>query len=221
MEWEPLWLSLQVAAIATLLATVIGIAVASVLASFKFPGRDFVDAIATLPLVLPPTVLGYYLLVALGRRSFIGGLWENMTGSSIAFTVTGLYVASTAGAIPLVVRGARTAIEGVDPTLPQAARTLGASRLRAFFTVTLPLAGPGIFAGMMLAFAKALGDYGAVLMLAGDIKGETQTASMAIMDLWFGRKGGEAAGMVAVLTAFALFILYTVNKINGRRRARG
>ena len=112
----------------------------------------------------------------------------------------------------------RTALEGVDPTVPRAARTLGARRPRAFFTVTLPLAAPGIFAGMMLAFAKALGDYGAVLMLAGDIKGETQTASMAIMDLWFGRKGGEAAGMVAVLTAIGLTIRYTVNKISRRRR---
>ena len=221
MEWEPLWLSFQVAAVATVLATILGIGIATALASFEFPGRDLVDALATLPLVLPPTVLGYYLLVALGRRSYLGGLWEDATGSSIAFTVTGLYVASTVGALPLVIRGARTAIEGVDATLPNAARTLGASRLRAFFTVTLPIAAPGIFAGMMLAFAKALGDYGAVLMLAGDIKGETQTASMAIMDLWFGRKGGEAAGMVAVLTAIALATLYTVNKISRRRRNAG
>jgi molybdate transport system permease protein len=149
----------------------------------------------------------------LGRRSAIGQWWESATGSSIAFTVTGLYVASTIGAMPLVIRGARAALEGVDRTLPAAARTLGANKWRAYFTVTLPLAGPGIFAGMMLAFAKALGDYGAVLMLAGDIEGETRTASMAIMNLWFGRKGSEAAGMVAVLTAIALVTLYSVNKL--------
>ncbi len=218
MEWEPLWLSFQVAAVATLVATVLGIAIATALTAYRFPGRDILDALITLPLVLPPTVLGYYLLVSLGRKSFLGGLWEDMTGSSITFTVTGLYVASTIGAMPLVVRAARTALEGVDETLPRAARTLGANKFRTFFTVTLPLAGPGIFAGMMLAFAKALGDYGAVLMVAGDIPGETQTASMAIMDLWFGRKGSEAAGMVAVLTAIALATLYGVNKIVRRRR---
>lgn len=218
MDWEPLWLSFQVAAVATLIATVLGIAIATALTVYRFPGRDLLDALITLPLVLPPTVLGYYLLVSLGRKSFLGGLWEDMTGSSITFTVTGLYIAATIGAIPLVVRAARAALEGVDETLPRAARTLGANKLRAFFTVTLPLAGPGIFAGMMLAFAKALGDYGAVLMVAGDIPGETQTASMAIMDLWFGRKGSEAAGMVAVLTAIALVTLYGVNKIVRRGR---
>jgi len=218
MEWEPLWLSFQVAAVATLIATILGIAIAAALTAYRFPGRDVLDAVITLPLVLPPTVLGYYLLVSLGRKSFLGGLWEDMTGSSITFTVTGLYVASTIGAMPLVVRAARTALEGVDPSLPQAARTLGANKVRAFFTVTLPLAGPGIFAGMMLAFAKSLGDYGAVLMVAGDIPGETQTASMAIMDLWFGRKGSEAAGMVAVLTAIALVTLYGANKLVRSRR---
>jgi molybdate transport system permease protein len=216
MEWEPLWLSFQVAAVATAISAVIGVAIAAALTAYRFPGRDIVDAVITLPLVLPPTVLGYYLLIALGRRSFLGQAWEGLTGSSLTFTVTGLYVATTVGALPLVIRGARAALEGVDRTLPQAARTLGASRLRAFFTVTLPIASPGIFAGMMLAFAKALGDYGTVLMVAGDIPGETRTASMAVMNLWFGRRGGEAAGMVAVLTAIALVVLYSVNKLTRR-----
>jgi len=221
MQWEPLWLSFQVAAVATLIAVVAGVAIATALARWTFPGRELVDALVTLPIVLPPTVLGYYLLVSLGRHSPLGQAWEQLTGAPIAFTVTGLYVASTVGALPLVIRGARTALEGVDPTLPAAARTLGASRWRAYLTVTLPLAAPGILAGAMLAFAKALGDYGAVLMLAGDIKGRTQTASMAIMDLWFSRDSAAAAGMVAVLTAIALAALVGVNLLSRRRRRDG
>jgi molybdate transport system permease protein len=216
MEWEPLALSFRVAAVATTISAVLGVAIATLLAKKQFPGRELIDALITLPMVLPPTVLGYYLLLSVGRRSIIGRAFEQLTGTSITFTVIGLYLASTVGALPLVIRAARAAIEGVDPTFAQAARTLGASRWRAYFTVTLPLAAPGILAGTMLAFAKALGDYGAVLMVAGSIKGETQTASMAIMDLWFGRKGSEAAGMVAVLTAIALAVLYSVNKISRR-----
>lgn len=218
MQWGPLWLSFQAATVATAISLVLGVALATALVRWRFPGRELVDALVTLPIVLPPTVLGYYLLVALGRKSYLGQLWESVTGSSIAFTMTGVYVASTVGALPLVVRGARAALEGVDQTLPQAARTLGASRWRAYVTVTLPLAAPGILAGTMLAFAKALGDYGAVLMVAGGLK-DTETASIAIMNLWHGRHADEAAGMVAVLTAIAIATLYAVNKLS-RGRAR-
>ena len=182
MELEPLVLSLQIATVATILAAIVGIGLATLLANVRFPGRDLVDVVATAPMVLPPTVLGYYLLVALGRRSGIGHAFEAVFGTSIVFTRTGAVVAATVGAFPLVVKSARAALEGVDSTLVRAARTLGATPTRAFATVQLPLAARGIAAALMLAFARSLGDFGNTLMLAGDIPHETQTASFAIYD---------------------------------------
>lgn len=218
MEWYPLELSFQVAIIATLINLVVGVGLGALLALRRFPGRELLDALITAPLVMPPTVLGYYVLVALGRRSAIGQFYEDVTGSTIVFTVTGCVVAATIGSLPLVVKSARAAIEGVDSTLVQAARTLGAGRLRAFVTVTLPLAARGILAGLMLGFAKSLGDFGITLMVAGDIPGETQTASLFIYDAYQSGDDASAAGMIAVLTAVALGSLYLVNRITGARR---
>jgi molybdate transport system permease protein len=217
MEWYPLELSFKVAVIATLINLVVGVGLGALLALRRFPGRELLDALITAPLVMPPTVLGYYVLVALGRRSSIGQLYEDITGSTIVFTVTGCVVAATIGSLPLVVKSARAAIEGVDATLVQAARTLGAGRVRAFVTVTLPLAAKGIGAGLMLGFAKSLGDFGITLMVAGDIPGETQTASLFIYDAYQAGNDAEAAGMIAVLTAVALGSLYVVNRITGAR----
>jgi len=219
MDLEPLFLSLQVATLATLIATIVGVAIGALLATRSFPGRDLLDVLLTAPMVLPPTVLGYYVLVALGRRSAIGQAFEAITGTSIVFTRTGAVVAATLGALPLVVKSARAAIEAVDPILIVAARTLGATPLRAFFTILLPLASRGILAGVMLGFARALGDFGVTLMVAGDIPGETQTASLAIYDAIQARRDGDAAGMIAVLTAFAVVTLYAVGKLGERRRA--
>jgi len=217
VEWSPLLLSFQVAAIATVLASVLGVALAALLAARRFPGRDLIDVIVTAPMVLPPTVLGYYVLVAVGHRGAIGQTFEAIFGSRIVFTRTGVVLAATIGALPLVVKSARTAIEGVDPMLVSAARTLGARPLRAFFTVTLPLASPGIVAGAMLGFARALGDFGVTLMVAGDLPGETQTASLAIYDAIQANRANAAAGMIAVLTAFAVGVLYLVNKLTEKR----
>ncbi len=213
MSWDPLLLSFQVAAVATAVAAVLGIALATLLAARRFPGRDLIDVIVTTPMILPPTVLGYYVLVVLGRRSAIGQAFEALTGSSIVFTRTGAIVAAAIGSLPLIVKGARAALQGVDPTLIRAAYTLGAGRLRAYFAVHLPLAAPGILAGVMLGFARALGDFGVTLMVAGDIPGETQTASLAIYDAIQANRQDEAAGMIAVLSAFAIAILYAVNKL--------
>ena len=217
MDYYPLALSFQIAIAATLLAAVVGTAFGILLAARKFPGREILDVLLTAPLVMPPTVLGYYVLVALGRRSALGKLFESLTGSSIVFTKTGAVVAATIGALPLVVKSARAALEGVDPTLVRAARTLGATPARAFFTVHLPLAARGLVAGLMLAFARSLGDFGLTLMVAGDIPGETQTASLAIYDAIQAQKETQALGLVAVLTAIALVTLYSVNKLSGRR----
>src|ERR1700690_3078183 len=205
---------------ATIVAAIAAVALATLLANTRFRGPDVVDVVVTAPIVLPPTVLGYYLLVSLGRRSAIGHAFEAVFGSSIAFTRTGAVVAATVGALPLVVKSARAALEGVEPTLMRAARTLGAGPARAFFTVQLPLAGRGIVAALMLAFARSLGDFGITLMVAGDIPRETQTASLAIYDAIQEHRDAAALAMVLTLTAIAIAILYTVNKLTGGRDAR-
>ena len=217
MDLYPLALSFQIAVAATALAAVVGTAFAILLAGKRFPGREMLDAILTAPLIMPPTVLGYYLLVVLGHRSFLGKLYESITGSRILFTKTGVVIAATIGALPFVVKSARAALEGVDPTLVRAARTLGAGPARAFFTVHLPLAARGIIAGLMLAFARSLGDFGLTLVVGGDIPGETQTASISIYDMIQAQKDVQALGLVVVFTAIALVTLYTVNKLTGHR----
>jgi molybdate transport system permease protein len=214
LELGPLALSLEIATLATLIAAIVGIGLATLLANVRFRGRDLVDVVVTAPIVLPPTVLGYYLLVAVGRRSVIGHAFEAVFGTSIVFTRTGAVLAATVGALPLVVKSGRAALEGVDATLMRAARTLGASPSRAFFTVQVPLAARGIIAALMLAFARSLGDFGITLMVAGDIPGETQTASLAIYDAIQEHRDGAALGMVLALTATAIAILYTVNKLS-------
>jgi molybdate transport system permease protein len=217
-DWQPLILSFQIAFFATLLATVSGVLIGLWLTSRRAIGRDLIDAITTAPMVMPPTVLGYYVLVALGRNSAIGRGWEVLFGSSIVFTRTGAVIAATLGSLPLVIKSARAALEGVDPTLLKAARTLGAGPVRAFVTVHLPLAARGLIAGVMLAFARSLGDFGVTLMVAGDIPGETQTAALAIYDMIQGHQERAAAGMVVVLTSITIVALYLVNKLTAVRR---
>jgi molybdate transport system permease protein len=216
MDLAPLVLSFQIATLATLVAGVVGVGLATLLANLRFPGRDLVDVVVTAPIVLPPTVLGYYLLVSVGRRSPLGHAFEAVSGSPIVFTRTGAVLAATVGAMPLVVKSGRAALEGVDMTLVRAARTLGAGAGRAFLTIQLPLAARGIVAALMLAFARSLGDFGITLMVAGDIPGETQTASLAIYDAMQEHKDQTALLMVLVLTTIAMSILYTVNKLSSR-----
>lgn len=216
-DWQPLILSFQVALFATALATVTGVLIGLWLTTTRAVGRDLVDAVTSAPMVMPPTVLGYYVLVALGRNSAVGRGWEALFGSSIVFTRTGAVVAATLGSLPLVIKSARAALEGVDPTLLKAARTLGAGPLRAFVTVHLPLAARGLVAGVMLAFARSLGDFGVTLMVAGDIPGETQTAALAIYDMIQSQQERAAAGMVAVLTSITIGALYVVNKLTAVR----
>jgi len=221
VDWNPLILSFEAGAIATVVAGVIGIAIAALLANGRFPGRDLLDALFTAPLVLPPTVLGYYVLVVLGRSSALGMAYERVTGSSIVFTKVGVVVAAVIGALPLVVKNGRASLEDVDRTLVLAARTLGAPPLRAFLTVQLPLASRGIVAAMMLAFARSLGDFGVTLMLAGNMPGETQTASLAIYDAMNANRPHDAVAMVLVLTAVALGLLYAVGKLGRGREVDG
>src|SRR5262245_22650844 len=175
--------------------------------------RNVLDVIFTMPMVLPPTVLGYYVLVMLGRRSALGEAFEAVFGSSIVFTRTGAVVAATIGALPLVVKSARAGLEGVDVNLVRAARTLGAGPLRAFTTITLPLAFKGILAGLMLGFARSLGDFGVTLMVAGDIPGDTQTAALFIYDAIQAQRDDDALGMIAVLSLIAIIALFSANKL--------
>jgi molybdate transport system permease protein len=177
--WIPLLLSLKVAGWATALNLVFGVAVAFGLSRWRSGVRDVIDSLLMLPLVLPPTVLGYYLLVLLGRRGVIGA-WLDRFDIQLVFTWQGAVIASTVVAFPLVLKSARAAFESVDPQLERAARTLGVSETAVFFRVTLPLAARGILAGGLLAFARALGEFGATLMIAGNLPGRTQTLSVAV-----------------------------------------
>jgi molybdate transport system permease protein len=207
IDWTPLRLSFFVALAATAIALAIGLPCAWLLARRQFRGRTVLEALGSLPLVLPPTVLGYYLLVALGRRSVIGRAFESVTGSPITFTLFGAVIASTVHAFPLLLRTARAAISDVDPRLEDAARTLGSNEWRVAFTVTLPLARGGIVAATTLAFARALGEFGVTLMVAGNIPGRTRTAALAIYDALQAGRDAEAEGMALVLTALALVSL--------------
>jgi len=180
--WIALALSLKVAGCATALNLVLGTAAGFALARLRFPGRELVDALLTLPLVLPPTVLGYYLLVLLGKRGWLGGWLYQHFGIQLIFTWQGAVLAASLVAFPLVLKSARAAFEGVEPQLEQAARVLGLGEWAVFFRVTLPLAWRGVLAGVLLAFARALGEFGATLMVAGSIPGRTQTLSVAIYE---------------------------------------
>ena len=218
MDIDPLLLSLEAAIIATLVAGVFGVAIGAVLARPQTPGRHLIDAIIAAPMVMPPTVLGYYVLVMVGRKSALGGAYRDVVGSDLTFTFHGVVLAAAIGAFPMIAKAARTAFEGVDPTLVAAARTLGAGRLRAFFSVALPLAAPGIIGGLMVGFARGLGDFGVTLMVAGDIPGETQSAPLAIYD--HVQAGREHAAMMTslVLTIGAVAILYAVNRLTRDRQ---
>jgi len=218
IELEPLLLSFEVAALATCFASVFGVAIAGLLAAPRVWGRELIDAAITAPMVLPPTVLGYYLLVLLGRESTIGHTFEALTGTPIVFSRGGAVVAATIGALPLVCKAARAALESVDVRLVGAARTLGASRLRAFFTVSLPLARRGILAGVMLGFARALGDFGVTLMIAGNIPGQTRTASLAIYDAVLSGRDSDATCLSLIMTALAMSVLIGVGYLTKQRR---
>jgi molybdate transport system permease protein len=215
----PLWLSLRVALLSTAIVVLVGGASGWLLARRKFAGREALDALITLPLVLPPTVLGYYLLVLLGRSGPIGRAYETVFGVPLVFTWRGAVVAAAAGALPLMVKTARAAFAGVDPLYEEAARTLGKSEWQVFRRVTLPLAARGVLAGAMLAFARSLGDFGATLMVAGNIPGRTQTAAIAIYDAAQAGRNSEALLLVVILSAIAFVLLYTTNRLAADRPA--
>lgn len=219
IDWFPLWLSLEVALAATAISLAIGIWLAWLLANRQFMGKDVLDALATLPLALPPTVLGYYLLVIIGRNSWPGRAWEAVTGAPLVFTWRAAVIASTLHAVPLLLKSARAALENVDRSYERAARSLGASEWRLFWRVSLPLAGRPIAAATALAFARSMGDFGTTLMIAGDIPGRTQTAAIAIFDAVESGNTFVAKLLVIVISILTAAIVYLANRLEESRRA--
>lgn len=202
-EWAAIALSLKVAFWATLASLPLGILTALALARGRFPGRGLLNGLVHLPLVLPPVVTGYLLLLAFGRRGPLGSFLEETFGIVLAFRWTGAALATAIMAFPLMVRAIRLSVEAVDPRLEQAAATLGASRLWVFVTVTLPLILPGILAGAILAFARAMGEFGATITFVSNIPGETQTLPSAIY-AFLQVPGGEGAAARLVIVSIAL-----------------
>jgi len=216
IDWFPLWLSLRVACVSTAIALVVGLWIAWLLARGGFRGREVLDAAVTLPLVLPPTVLGYYLLVLLSRSTPLGHLWEAIFGSPLVFTWQAAVVAALFHSTPLLIKSARAAFESVDAGYVRAAQNLGASDLRIFTRVMIPLAHRSILAAAVLAFARSLGDFGLTIMLAGDIPGRTQTLSVAIYDAVESGNGRLARILVVIISAIAMLILWLANRIAAR-----
>lgn len=207
LAWSALLLSLKVAGCATALNLLLGILVGYVLARKQFWGRNLLDTLLTLPMVMPPTVLGYYLLVLMGRRSWLGGWLQSQFGISLIFTWQGAVIAAAIVAFPLVFKPARAAFEAVDGQLEQAARVLGVSEMAIFFRVSLPLAWRGIMAGVLLAFARALGEFGATLMVAGSIPGKTQTLSIAVYEAVQAGQDDVANMLVLVTSVVCIAVL--------------
>lgn len=211
--WDPLRLSLLIAGWSTVIVAITGIGCAYLLARGRFPGRGVLDAVASAPIVMPPTVLGYYLLVLVGRRSPIGQAYEAVFGQPLVFTWQGAVVAASVASFPFCLRAARAAIESVDRRFEMAGKVMGLSNPRVVFLVTLPLARRGIVAGVALAFARALGDFGATVMVAGNIPGRTQTMSIAVYDAVQAFDYDRAGTLSLVLLAVAMVVLLMVRKL--------
>ena len=215
MDWGPLWLTVQLAGVTVVVLLLVGTPLAWWLAFTRSRFRTLVEAIVALPIVLPPTVLGFYLLVALGPHGLIGGPWKDLTGSALSFTFTGLVIASTFYSLPFVVQPLHGAFEAVGKKPLEAAWSLGASKLDAFFTVASPMAVRGYLSAVVLGFAHTLGEFGVVLMVGGNIPGVTKVLSIAIYDHVEVLEYTQAHFLSAVLLIFSFLILtivYTVNR---------
>jgi len=216
----PLILSLEVACAATAISLVIALLAAWALSFLDFRGKDLLDAALTLPLVLPPTVLGYYLLIVIGRESWFGQAWESLTGSPLVFTPKAAVIAAIVHSAPLLTKYLRAAIESVDPIYVRAARSLGLAEWTIFLRVVLPLCQRPVIAAAVLSFARSLGDFGVTIMIAGNIPGKTQTLSVAIYDAVESGNGGLARTLVLIVSAIGLLVVWLSNRLN-RQQAMG
>ncbi|WP_304617065.1 molybdate ABC transporter permease subunit [Paracoccus sp. (in: a-proteobacteria)] len=219
-EWQAVRLSMRVAFWATLLSLPFGVLTAYALARWRFPGRQVLNGLVHLPLILPPVVTGYLLLIAFGRRGPVGQVLESWFGIVLSFRWTGAALAAAVMSFPLMVRAIRLSIEAVDPRLEAAAATLGARPIWVFLTVTLPLALPGIVAGAILAFAKAVGEFGATITFVSNIPGQTQTIPSAIHALLQVPGGEDAAGRLVVIAVLIAMAALALSEFLGRRVAR-
>lgn len=215
-----LGLSLKVALWATAIDLVLGVGLGYLLARARFPGREVLDALLTLPMVMPPTVLGYYLLVLIGRNGPLGHWLQQTFGINLIFTWQGAVIAAAVVAFPLVLKGARSAFEAVDVQLEQAARVLGVPPLGVFLRVSLPLAWRGVLAGALLAFARSMGEFGATLMVAGSIPGKTQTLSIAVYEAVQAGQDDTANLLVLVTSATCIIVLVAASRL-APNRAQG
>lgn len=213
---QSILLSLQVATLATFMVAVAGLAVAYFLATRKFAGKDLIEIIFTLPLVLPPTVVGYYLIILFGRNGFIGSLLYQYTGWTIMFTWYAAVLASFVVALPLMIKSSQAAIESVDKSMIDSAYMLGHSQLETYIKVVFPLAKKGIIAGMVLSFARAIGEFGATLMIAGNIPGRTDTMPLAIYGYTATGDWDKAHIMVFILTIVSGIFLFVANRFSKR-----
>ena len=208
----PFWLSLQVAGLATLLVVAGGTPLAWLLARGRFVGKDLLAGVVTLPMVLPPTVVGYGLLLLLGRRGILGRWLDAALGVAVVFHWSGAVLASAVMAAPMFLLPVRSAFAGVDPELEDAARLLGRGEAAVFWSITLPLSWRGFVAGVVLAFARALGEFGATLMVAGNIPGQTQTASLALYDAVLADQPARAAGYSLLIGTTALLAVFIAQR---------
>ncbi len=220
VAWSALSLSLQVALWATLLNLALGIGVGYLLARKRFVGRDLLDTVLTLPMVMPPTVLGYYLLVLLGRNGWLGQWLQDTWGINLIFSLPGAVIAATVVAFPLVFKPARAAFEAIDGQMEDAGRVLGVSEIGIFLRITLPLAWRGILAGVLLGFARALGEFGATLMVAGSIPGKTQTLSIAVYEAVQAGQDAVANTLVLITSLVCIVVLLGAGRLAPGRIAR-
>ena len=204
MEWDALWLSVRLGGLTVLILLPLAIAVGRWLAVTRVSGKSLIEASLALPMILPPTVIGLYLLVAFGAGSWVGALWQELFGHTLVFTFEGLLIASVIVNIPFAVQPIQRAFEAISPELREAAACSGLSRWRSLWRIELPLAWPGIMTGMVLTFAHTLGEFGVVLMVGGNISGETRTISIAIYDRVQAFDNAAASKMAGVLLLISL-----------------
>ena len=210
MDFSPLWISLKTAFLATIITSIIGIFISYKMANYKGRGRGFIDGIFTLPLILPPTVIGFFLLLICGKNGFVGKVFMSFN-KNIIFSWSATVIAATVVAFPMMYRTCRSAFEQIDKNMISAARTLGLSETKIFFKVAIPLAWPGIIGGLVLSFARALGEFGATLMIAGNIPGKTQTMPVAI---FFAVESGDmnkAMLWVLIIVAISFIMIFLLN----------
>ena len=210
MDFSPLWISIKTAFLATIITSTIGIFISYKMANYKVRGRGIIDGVFTLPLILPPTVIGFFLLLICGKNGFVGKIFMSFN-KNIIFSWSATVIAATVVAFPMMYRTCRSAFEQIDKNMISAARTLGLSETKIFFKIAIPLAWPGIIGGLVLSFARALGEFGATLMIAGNIPGKTQTMPVAI---FFAVEGGDmnkAMLWVLIIVAISFIMIFLLN----------